>query len=67
MADFWCILELPLAERIIRKYLIPRAMPMMNFELFSANACDCELYNYEQELIVIITSVPFSKASQSFS
>ena len=39
----------------------------MSFELFLANACDCELGNYEQELIVVISSVPFSKASQSFS
>lgn len=38
-----------------------------NVELSLANACDCELGNYEQELIVVISSVPLSKASQSFS
>lgn len=40
---------------------------MLNVELFSANACDCKLYNYEQELIVVITSIPLSKSPQAFS
>ena len=43
------------------------ACQSMNVELFSTNASDCKLYYHEQELIVVITSVPFSKASQSFS
>lgn len=45
-------LNLPL--RIVVCFLLPRVMPMMNFEfrvlsfeLFSAEACDCELFNVE--------------------
>ena len=51
MADFWCILELPLAERIIRKYLIPRAMPMMNFEFCARlveTLAQARMLNYSQ-------------------
>ena len=35
--------------------------------MVSTNAYDCELYNYEQELIVVITSIPLSKSPQAFS
>ena len=43
------------------------ACQSMNVELFSTNASDCKLYYHEQELIVVITSIPFGKESQSFS